>query len=218
MLNQDRAGSGDSPTSFEAGAEARLPHGRQGIPAANCSEASAIIGLIGNAAGFHGTRGVAPRAQSVDSRNRVTGCQSQYTHCKPGKPRCEAQHCEKMLPAGREPNDHRDLEIHKGVAGKQDRQIDWKCLSKRHRQNRNCDKLQHTAQRKAAEKIGELDDQYGPKRVTESQRDFVRPLVPPILHRNDRRPILILVAHDPRANAWRLCSGENRFPVFWIML
>ena len=89
---------------------------------------------------------------------------------------------QEMLPSSREPDDDQYLQIHQGIAGEQDRQIDREGLRKRDRQDGNGNEFEHAAQRQPAEESGELHDQHFPKRVPERQRDFVAPLPPPVLH------------------------------------
>ncbi len=87
-----------------------------------------------------------------------------------------------MDSAGGEPDGDQEFQIHQRIAGEQDRQIDREGLGKRYRQHRDRDEFDHLADGEAVEKGGELHHQNFPKCVAERERDFVRPLSPPVLH------------------------------------
>src|SRR5258708_4157227 len=96
----------------------RPSRGRQHTP---CNpKPPAIVGSIGNAAGLRRAEAT-PLAQPVDPQSRLADSRSQHMDRRPGKPCCEAQHVLNKLPSDREPNNDRDLKIHKRVARKQDR-------------------------------------------------------------------------------------------------
>ena len=120
------------------------------------------------------------------------------------------------LPGG-EPDHDQDFQIHQGIAGKQECQIDREGLRKGQRQNDDGEEFQHAAQRQPAEEIRELHDQHFPKHVTEDKGNFVTPLSPPILHLKPPPLDSLINAAPPAPSIWRSAphgrrwSRENRF-------
>jgi hypothetical protein len=131
---------------------------------------------------------VAQLAPSVDPRNRLTDRGARYAQHKARQAQRKPQHFPKMHLAGREADGDHELQIHQRVAGKQDCQINREGLGERYHQNGDRHKFQNLADGEAVEESGELHDQDFPQRVADGQGDFVRPLLPPVLHRKPPQP------------------------------
>ena len=75
--------------------------------------------------------------------------------------------------ARREPDRDHEFQIHQGVAGKQDRQIDRKCLDERHYQHGDDHEFDRLADREAVEKSRKLHHKGFPQHVADRERAIV---------------------------------------------
>ena len=108
------------------------------------------------------------------------------------------------------PDGHQDFQVRQGVAGEQDRQINREGLHKRHYEQGDRDEFNHLADGQPIKEGCELHDQDVQERVSDGQRDFIAPLVPPILHRVPSRLFYSVFQRSGDRFASRKCV-KSRF-------